>query len=135
MDNHECKTYKQECAIAQTVTRLYNSRYLSVKACYNKPSTVKQQIELYIQNEMDSKNGFNYRVISYNVFFFTCGYFYEYIDIETGEILVKMVIHTPSRKEEYDVTRFLEFKDKVVYGIKIGCEYQPNQYCKDLTQQ
>ena len=118
--------------MAHAVMALYSAKHNSVNDCYKNPSTTKQFIEHHIQCEMDSNNGFNYRVLSFNVFFFTCGYLYETIDTETGEILIKMVIHKPSRTDIYDVTRFIEYNDKQVYGIKIGYEYQPSKYCKEL---
>lgn len=126
---------KKEYGIASTVMRLYNSKTRSVNDAYKKPSTTKQFIEHHIQCEMDGNNGFCYKVISYNVFFFTCGYFYEKIDIDTGEVLVMMRIHKPSGFWDYDVSKFIEVNQLWKYGAFLGYEYKPTEYCKKVLEQ
>ena len=123
---------KKEIAMAQTVMRLYNSKTFSVNDAYQRPSTTKQAIENDILTQYYNKNGFCYKVISYNVFFFTCGYFYEHIDIDTGEVLVKMRIHKPSGFCDYDVSKLIEVNQLWKYGTFLGYEYQPTKYCKEL---
>ena len=133
MEN-EARTLKKEIAQACAVLRLYNCKCKSVNDAYAKPSHRKQSIELGIQREMDKLNGWGYRVISHNCNFFTCGYFYETIDNETGEILYHMVIETPTKHSDIEITRFLDVEPCYNYGT-VWYNYKPNQYCIDVADQ
>ena len=48
-----------------------------VNDCYKNPSYAKMSAERYIVNEMHSKDGYGYSVISYNTSIFTCGYLFR----------------------------------------------------------
>lgn len=98
---------RKEKAIACQLKRLLNCDCESVTQAYKTPSTRKIGIEGYILNEMRGLNGWGYRVLSHNGFIFTCGYLCEMADQETGEITVHMIIHTPTRRDDIDVTRFM----------------------------
>lgn len=75
--------------------RYENSRIYSVNDAYKtRPSIYKENAEKEILQEMHSKHGFCYRIISSNGFMFTCGYM---INTDIGTILV---YHTKTRRDE-----------------------------------
>lgn len=51
--------------------------YRSIYDCYKKPSRAKIRAERVIANEIDSRDGYGYSVISYNTSIFTCGYLFN----------------------------------------------------------
>ena len=65
----------------------YGYRHLS--DCYKNPSGAKIRAEREIVNEIYSKGGYAYSVISYNTSIFTCGYLFK----RNGELW--FVVHTP----------------------------------------
>lgn len=77
-------------AYEKTIERYANSNMYSVYDAYQQPSEQKVRAERMIHIEMDQYNGYDYRILSYNTFRFTCAYKYE--DMNTGEIRLR--IHT-----------------------------------------
>lgn len=71
--------------------------YRSIFDCYKNPSWRKISAERAIINEMCSKAGYGYSVISYNTNMFTCGYLFN----KDGELW--FAIHTPSYYGEMKV--------------------------------
>ena len=51
--------------------------YRFVSDCYKNPSWAKMSVEEAITNEIYSKGGYGYSVISYNINMFTCGYLFN----------------------------------------------------------
>ena len=51
--------------------------YRSIFDCYKNPSCAKMSAERAIIDEMCSKDGYGYSVISYNAQMFTCGYLFK----------------------------------------------------------
>lgn len=116
MNNHEAKTLRKELSIAYAIDLLlHHNAPTSVKVAYKNPSTTKVAIEQDILKEMRANNGWNYRVTSHNVFFFSCAYLCENVDQETGEIYVSLVRHTPTTKEVINVARFFELNHSGVW--------------------
>lgn len=70
-------------------------KYYSVYDCYAKPSIYKVNAERDIIEEMNSLNGYGYHIISYSIFMFTCGYYYN---DENGK--KHFVYHTKTRRED-----------------------------------
>lgn len=110
MKDYKCKTYRQERSLAWMCQYLIDKKCSSVNDVYGKPSPTKQAIDETLRHECYENGGVNYRIISHNVFFFTCGYFCETVDEETGELHTLMVIHKPSKKEVYGVSRFVRIE-------------------------
>ena len=73
----------------------YGHRRLS--DCYKNPSCAKMSAERAIIDEMCSKGGYGYSVITYNSNIFTCGYLFN----RDGELW--FVIHTPTKYGEMKV--------------------------------
>ena len=73
----------------------YGYRY--VCDCYKNPSGAKMRAERAIENEIYSKDGYGYSVISYNTTMFTCGYLFN----RDGELW--FAVHTPSHYGEMKV--------------------------------
>lgn len=69
----------------------------TVRKAYGKPSERKQAIELNIMGEMLYMEGYRYRVLSRNPFFFTCAYMFT-----DSNGVDKVRVHTP--RTYYDVT-------------------------------
>ena len=63
-----------------------NAKVFSVNTAYSRPSETKRQIESEIMDRMRHDfNGENYRIMSHNVFEFTCGFT---TTDETGTFLI-----------------------------------------------
>lgn len=58
---------------------------------YSRPSEHKLRAEIECINRMHHENGYDYRIISYNTFAFTCGWLIE--DPESGVIMLR--VETP----------------------------------------
>ena len=69
-------------AYERTIERYANSNMYSVFDAYAQPSEQKIRAEKMIRVEMDMYNGYDYRILSYNTFRFTCAYKYE--DMKNG---------------------------------------------------
>lgn len=67
------------------------SNNISLYDVYNKPSQYKLNAENECIMQMQHENGWNYRILSYNTFAFTCGWLIE--DAETGELMLR--VETP----------------------------------------
>lgn len=65
--------------------------------CYKNPSFAKVIAEKTIINEMYSRDGYGYSVISYNTSIFTCGYLFN----RDSELW--FAVHTPSYYGEMKV--------------------------------
>ena len=64
--------------------------YRGIFDCYKNPSCAKMRAERAIADEIYSKDGYGYSVISYNTSIFTCGYLFR----KDGELW--FAVHTPS---------------------------------------
>ena len=71
--------------------------YRHLYDCYKNPSGAKVSAERAIVNEIYSKDGYGYSVISYNTSIFTCGYLFD----RDGELW--FAVHTPSYNGEMKV--------------------------------
>lgn len=71
--------------------------YRSIFDCYKNPSLAKVIADKSIVNEIYSKGGYGYSVISYNTNMFTCGYLFK----RDGELW--FAVHTPSYYGEMKV--------------------------------
>ena len=75
--------------------RFVNAYSMSCKTslfdCYDKPSQHKVRAENDCMNKMYADYGYDFRIISYNTFAFTCGWLME--DPETGVIMLR--VETP----------------------------------------
>lgn len=67
------------------------SNNLSLYAVYSKPSQHKLTAENECITQMRDENGWNFRILSYNTFAFTCGWLIA--DAETGELMLR--VETP----------------------------------------
>lgn len=75
----------------------FTARWSSVKEAYTRPSTRKVAIEENIKADMVNEDGYYYKVMSRNVYKFTCGYM-------TGSGLTRKVhLIYPSHDEVFDV--------------------------------
>ena len=75
----------------------FTARWSSVKEAYTKPSTRKVAIEQSIMADMVNEDGYYYKVMSRNVYKFTCGYM-------TGNgIDCKVHLIYPSHEEVFHV--------------------------------
>ena len=92
MKTSRVKTYYQDYMRA---VHKYGYRYIS--DCYNNPSIAKVIAEKEIANEIYSKDGYGYSVISYNTSIFTCGYLFD----RDGELW--FAVHTPTNYGEMKV--------------------------------
>lgn len=71
--------------------------YRRICDCYKNPSCAKMRVEREIADEMYSRDGYGYSVISYNTSIFTCGYLFN----RDGEL--RFAVHTPSYYGEMKV--------------------------------
>lgn len=71
--------------------------YRSIYDCYKNPSWAKVRADKEIVNEIYSRDGYGYSVISYNTNIFTCGYLFR----KDGELW--FAVHTPSNYGEMKV--------------------------------
>lgn len=71
--------------------------YRRICDCYKKPSRAKVYAEEAIDNELYSRDGYGYSVISYNTNMFTCGYLFN----RDGQLW--FAVHTPSHYGEMKV--------------------------------
>ena len=92
MKTSRVKAYYQDYMRA---VNKYGYRYLC--DCYNRPSCAKMSAERAIIDEMCSKDGYGYSVISYNTTMFTCGYLFNRNDE------LWFAVHTPSYYGEMKV--------------------------------
>ena len=92
MKTSRVKAYYQDYMWA---VNKYGYRHLS--DCYKNPSCAKMRAERAIANEIYSKDGYGYSVISYNTNMFTCGYLFR----KDGELW--FAVHTPSYYGEMKV--------------------------------
>ena len=92
MKTSRVKAYYQDYTRA---VNKYGYRYIS--DCYNNPSCAKMRAERAIADEIYSKGGYGYSVISYNTSIFTCGYLFN----RDGKQW--FAIHTPSYYGEMKV--------------------------------
>lgn len=92
MKTSRVKAYYQDYMRA---VNKYGYRHLS--DCYKNPSCAKMRAERAIANEIYSKDGYGYSVISYNTNMFTCGYLFN----KDGELW--FAVHTPSYYGEMKV--------------------------------
>ena len=92
MKTSRVKAYYQEY---MRVVNKYGYRHLSY--CYNNPSCAKMSAERAIVDQMCSKDGYGYSVISYNTSIFTCGYLFSKDDE------LWFAVHTPSYYGEIKV--------------------------------
>ena len=53
------------------------SRFTSINQCYKSPSKAKIDAEFYCYNKMTRQCGFGFRIMSYNIHTFTCGWMTE----------------------------------------------------------
>ena len=92
MKTSQVKSYYERymCAV-----KYYGNRHIS--DCYKKPSCAKMDAEIAIENEIYSKGGYGYSVITYNTNMFTCGYLF----MRDGELW--FAVHTPSYYGEMKV--------------------------------
>lgn len=51
--------------------------YRGLNDCYKKPSCAKMRAERAIADEMYSRDGYGYSVITYSINMFTCGYLFN----------------------------------------------------------
>lgn len=83
----------------EDIRRKYNrSENISVYEVYKNPSDEKVAAERHIRTEMQLVGGFDYRILSHNVFQFTAAY--QFMDRETG--LAKLRVHTSRTTYEID---------------------------------
>lgn len=81
------------------INRKYNTSEIStIYEVYKNPSYEKVAAERHIRTEMQLVGGFDYRVLSHNVFQFTVAY--QFVDRETG--IVKLRVHTSRNTYELD---------------------------------
>lgn len=92
MKTSQVKSYYERYKYA---VNKYGYRYLY--DCYKNPSCAKMRAERAIANEIYSKDGYGYSVISYNTNMFTCGYLFN----RDGELW--FAVHTPSYYGEMKV--------------------------------
>lgn len=75
--------------------RFVNAYVMSCKAslfdCYGKPSKAKVEAENECIKKMYAEYGYDFCIISYNTFAFTCGWLIE--DAETGVVMLR--VETP----------------------------------------
>ena len=53
------------------------SNFRTIRDCYDSPSKAKIDAEFQCYNKMNTQAGFNFRIMSYNTFSFTCGWLTE----------------------------------------------------------
>ena len=92
MKTSQVKSYYERYKYA---VNKYGYRHLS--DCYKNPSWAKVRAEEAIFNEIYSKGGYGYSVISYNTNMFTCGYLFNKDDE------LWFAVHTPSYYGEMKV--------------------------------
>ena len=71
--------------------------YRRLSDCYKNPSGAKMSAERAIADEIYSRGGYGYSVISYNTSIFTCGYLFKRDDE------LWFAVHTPSYYGEMKV--------------------------------
>ena len=103
------KEQRKNAKICGLLYRLMRSEMNSLNDAYDSYSNKKRIAENEILEEMRSRDGWHYRVISKSPNFFSCGYLYETVDTEAGERLVHMVYHTKKRNDDIDVTQFMVY--------------------------
>ena len=72
MKTSQVKSYYERYMYA---VNKYGYRYLN--DCYKNPSGAKMSAERAIANDIHSKDGYGYSIISYNAQMFTCGYLFR----------------------------------------------------------
>ena len=82
---------KTEKAIVEAYQK---SEYYGLYDCYAKPSIAKLDIQMSIIEEMRWHKGFDFRILSFNTFMFTCAYRIDRDDKPT-DILV---YHSPAKR-------------------------------------
>ena len=92
MKTSRVKAYYQDYMYA-----VRNYGYRRVNDCYKNPSCAKMRAERVIADEIYSKDGYGYSVISYNTSIFTCGYLFNRDD------KLWFAVHTPSYYGEMKV--------------------------------
>ena len=92
MKTSQVKSYYERYKYA---VNKYGYRYIC--DCYNNPSGAKMSAERAIENEIYSKDGYGYSVISFNTNMFTCGYIFRKDDEQW------FAVHTPRHYGEMKV--------------------------------
>jgi hypothetical protein len=88
----------------QQIIKNYNKSYkTNLLQCYTKPSEKKFKAEQKIIDEMAKLGGYGYKIISYNIYNFSCAYMYNKIDTETSEIIPTLVYHTRTKRHEINL--------------------------------
>lgn len=75
-----------------------NARYDSVFRAYGRPSDAKINAESWCIHKMKNMNGWDYRILSYNTFNFTCGWLVE--NPETG--VLQLCVETARNSYRFD---------------------------------
>lgn len=75
----------------------------SLDKVYRNYSTTKAFTFEAIKEEMRMKYGYGMRVTSHNCMFYSCAYKYDTIDDKTGEVVTRLVYHTPSNRYEFAI--------------------------------
>ena len=87
---------------AKRALTAYNvSRETRLEDCYKSYSFAKQKAYNYCIQQMESVNGWSFRIISHNVNIFTCGYLYA--DCETGVIMFRYITPSYETSIEYAI--------------------------------
>lgn len=59
----------------------FKAKYTSLRQCYNKYSILKQRAEEQCRDIMLQEGGYDFRIISFNTFQFTCGWRNKFGDV------------------------------------------------------
>ena len=68
------------------INRYYNVAMSNLSEAYNKPSDSKRKVFRHILEIMEDMKGYRFRILSYNLFTFTCGFTY---DDENGNLRLR----------------------------------------------
>lgn len=61
-------------AAARFINGYSNSLNYTLSDCYGRYSTEKARAERWCKDQMNKENGFDFRIISFNTFGFSCGW-------------------------------------------------------------
>lgn len=81
------------------IERFYNSEIDTLEQCYVSYSTAKRKAYYDCLRKYIDMGGWRFRIISFNIMSFTCGWFYA--DKETGVIMLNVETYRNTYTIEY----------------------------------
>jgi hypothetical protein len=82
----------------QIITRYNNSNNYSLDDVYSSYSVYKARAERHVLNEMESVNGWGYKILGANSTQFSCAYLKQ----DENDGTIKIVYHTAQNKKIFD---------------------------------